>query len=220
MIPDPSARTVLCYGDSNTHGAPADTSGAGRLAPDVRWTGRLQRLLGNGFAVIEEGLSGRTTDLDDPNGPFRNGRESFGVALLTHNPLDVVVIMLGTNDLKTMFARSARDIARALDGYLDDIAAYAGTPATILVSPILVDDTTPLYAEWTSEEFGPDSVAKSRELAGEIRRVAEVRGAHFVDAAAVARPGADGLHLDVESQDTLARELADAIAKVSLPPRG
>ena len=104
-----SERVVLCYGDSNTYGWIAD--GGGRFPRDVRWPGVLERELGPGWRVLEEGLGGRTTVFDDPLLPYRNGREYLTPCLDSHAPLDVVVIALGTNDLKGRFAASASDIA-------------------------------------------------------------------------------------------------------------
>ena len=124
MRTDPDAVRVLCFGDSNTHGAPADDPEFVRLGPDVRWTGRLQRLLGDGYEVVEEGLNGRTTDVDYVDRPHCNGRTYFPAALMSHHPLDVVVVMLGSNDFKTCFGRSAPTIANALHGYVDDVAEY------------------------------------------------------------------------------------------------
>ena len=103
-------RTILCFGDSNTWGDPP--GGNGRFAWHERWTGILQDSLGNGFRVIEEGLCGRTTCFDDPFSPNRNGLAYLTVALETHCPLDLLIIMLGTNDLKANFNLSAFDISR------------------------------------------------------------------------------------------------------------
>src|SRR5215216_1134114 len=100
---NPKATTVLCFGDSNTNGATPDKSG--RYSADVRWTGQLQNLLGSEYYVIEEGLGGRTTDSDH----FREGKEGrngfayYKPALETHLPLDIIVIMLGTNDVKNTY---------------------------------------------------------------------------------------------------------------------
>src|SRR5690348_7100905 len=100
MITDPDARRVLCYGDSNTYGVclrDGDTPGTPtpdpayvRLPADRRWPGVLQRLLGDGYDVLEEGLNGRTVDVDDPDRPGLNGRTYFLPCLLSHRPLDVV----------------------------------------------------------------------------------------------------------------------------------
>jgi len=105
-------RVVLCYGDSNTWGwIPAE---GGRFPRDVRWPGVLAAELGAGWHVIEEGLGGRTTVFDDPLQPGRNGRKHFLPCLLSHDPLDLVVIGLGTNDLKVRYSASAADIARGV----------------------------------------------------------------------------------------------------------
>ncbi|GIG59957.1 hydrolase [Longispora fulva] len=213
---DPDAYTVLCFGDSNTNGIPSDDEDYVRLAADVRWTGRLQALLGDGFHVIEEGLNGRTTDVDYADRPGCNGRPYFAPCLRTHHPVDVVVIMLGTNDLKTQFDRSPEDIAAALDGYIDDVDDNAanrdgGTPRTILVSPIPLDDTQPMFAANTLGAFDAAAVDKSRRLSEELLKVARARGVHFADAATVARAGGDGLHLRLDGHQPLAELVATTI---------
>lgn len=219
MIVNPNAFTVLCFGDSNTFGQRAE--GPGRWPADVRWTGRLQELLGNGYSVVEEGLGGRTTDLDDPARNDRNGRTYFQPCLRSHSPMDMVIVMLGTNDLKAKFDRGPEDIATALDGYIDDIGRMAwtregGVPATLLVSPIHLDDTETGCAE-NSSEYDADSVRKSRELGAAIRRVADKRNALFVDAATVAHPGDDGTHLSRDSHEPLAQLIARVIRPNDAP---
>src|SRR4051812_38077987 len=94
-------RTILCFGDSNTHGA--DPQGGGRFPFDVRWPGRLEQELGSGWRVIEEGLSGRTTVFEDPFIEGRNGRQYLVPCLASHAPIDLLTIMLGTNDLKAVY---------------------------------------------------------------------------------------------------------------------
>jgi lysophospholipase L1-like esterase len=216
MITSPDATTVLCFGDSNTNGMPSDDENYVRLPADVRWTGRLQDLLGADFAVIEEGLSGRTTDVDYDERPGANGRTYFLPCLQTHHPLDVVVIMLGTNDLKTEFDRSAAAIADALHGYIDDIATTvtnrAGSATTvILVSPIHIDGNGWQLTDPTDTSFDRASVTKSERLAAEIARVAQARGVLFADAAGVARAGGDGVHLSLDSHVALAELLAASV---------
>jgi len=92
VLTAPDAVRVLCFGDSNTHGVPGDDPEYVRLGPDVRWTGRLQRLLGDGYDVVEEGLSGRTTDVDYVDRPHCNGRTAFPATLMSHDPLDLAVV--------------------------------------------------------------------------------------------------------------------------------
>ena len=216
MITNPSASVVLCYGDSNTYGAPADLDGPARLASDVRWTGRLQQLLGEGFSVIEEGLNGRTTDVDYDDRPGCNGLPYFLPCLLSHAPVDVVMVMLGTNDLKTQFDRSAESIAAAVGRYVDvveEVARDRGVPPSklVLVSPVRVDDGRPGFAEQNGDDFDSSAVERSHRLGPEIRRVARLRGVGFADAADVAVVGADGIHLDVDSHAALARLLGGAV---------
>ncbi|WP_051163478.1 GDSL-type esterase/lipase family protein [Nocardia brevicatena] len=213
MIVNPSAFTILCFGDSNTFGQPSEKRG--RWPIDVRWTGRLQQLLGTEYAIIEEGLGGRTTDLDDPDRDDRNGRTYFQPCLRSHSPLDMVVIMLGNNDLKTKFGRETEAVATALEGYIDNVERTAwtrtgGVPAILLVSPIHIDADQPAFAEQSSE-YDVDSARKSRELAAAICRVAHKRCALFVDAATVACAGVDGAHLSRDSHEPLARLIAREI---------
>ncbi|MEO6512721.1 MAG: GDSL-type esterase/lipase family protein [Nocardioides sp.] len=218
MRTDPDAVRVLCFGDSNTHGAPADDPEFLRLGPDVRWTGRLQRLLGDGYEVVEEGLNGRTTDVDYVDRPHCNGRTYFPAALMSHHPLDVVVVMLGSNDFKTCFdGRSAATIAAALHGYVDDVATYVTdrqgrTPSVLLLSPILLDDSITAYVDPSGNGFDARSLEASRGLAAEIRSVAKARGVLFADAASVARAGGDALHLTHDSHQPLAELVAATIS--------
>jgi lysophospholipase L1-like esterase len=216
VLTDPAAVRILCFGDSNTHGTPADDPEYARLGPDVRWTGRLQRLLGDGYEVVEEGLSGRTTDVDYVDRPHCNGRTAFPMALLSHGPLDFIVVMLGSNDFKTCFERTATTIAEALHGYVDDVATYVtdrhgNPPRMLLLCPILLDDSVAAYEDAQGNGFDDRSLAASRGLAAELRRVADERGALFADAGSVARAGGDGLHLTLDSHEPLARLVADVI---------
>jgi lysophospholipase L1-like esterase len=220
VITNPAATTVLCFGDSNTYGDRPDDVEPSRWPPDVRWTGRLQALLGESHYVIEEGLGGRTTDLDYDDRPGRNGRAYFVPCLLSHTPIDTVVIMLGTNDLKTEFARTPAQIANALEGFVDDVAQFAqrrdgGVPRVVIMSPIHIDESRPLFGELCLPEYGPGSAARSRQLAGELRRVADARGALFVDAASVAEAGDDGVHLTLESHPRLAELVAATLSETS-----
>lgn len=225
MITNPAALRVLCYGDSNTRGCPAEEVGLRRWPVDVRWAGQLQKLLGAGYDVIEEGMGGRTTDVDhaDPDRPGRNGLSYLLPCVRSHDPLDVVVVMLGTNDVKTEFRRSPAEIAAALDRYVDVIEAEAasqdgGPPAVLLVSPAPVDDTRPDFARQCGDMYDSASVAASRRLAEQLRAVAGQRGVAFVDAASVASVGGDGVHLARDAHRALAELLAEEIRALSAAP--
>ncbi|MGI9327147.1 MAG: GDSL-type esterase/lipase family protein, partial [Pseudomonadales bacterium] len=136
-------KTILCYGDSNTWGRkPIAIMGAlERFDRDTRWTGVLARQLGAEFQVIEEGLNSRTTVHDDPiEGAHKNGKTYLYPCLESHAPLDLVVLMLGTNDLKRQFSFSAFNVARGIRALLDTVASIAPKnggvkPQTLVIAP-------------------------------------------------------------------------------------
>ncbi len=217
MNTDPNAIKILCFGDSNTWGQKPDKTG--RYPANVRWTGKLQELLGNDYYVVEEGLGSRTTDLEYDRKPGRNGKTYLQPCLESHNPIDVILIMLGTNDYKIGYNRSAEDIAGAIQGLVDTVKEYGkdksgNTPKIVLVSPILVDDTAPKFAEFYSSHYDGSAVTKSKELAKVIKRVADDNDCYFVDAATVAKPGIDGLHFDEPSHPALGKLLSEEIRKL------
>jgi lysophospholipase L1-like esterase len=199
-------KTILCYGDSNTWGYNAEN--AGRFAPEVRWPGVARAALGGGYAVIEEGLNGRTTVWDDPIEGYKNGREYLIPCIETHKPLDLAIIALGINDLKQRFSVSAWDIAAGA-GVLADVVrrSEAGpdgsAPQVLLISPPVVGKLT-AFAEMFA-----GAQEKSRRLGEHFRRVAEERGVRLVDAAQVVRTtDLDGIHLAPDEH----RKLGEAVA--------
>lgn len=206
--------TIVCYGDSNTHGADPVTQG--RLARDVRWPGVLASALGDGAHVVEEGLNGRTTLWDDPFMDGRNGRAYLLPCLRSHQPVDVLVLMLGTNDLKTIFGRAAHEIAAGA-GALVDIALTSGTgpgggaPSVLLVAPPRLGETTDRSELWG---FG-EARAKAEALPRLYRNVARIKGAAFLDAAALVggHPG-DGVHLGADDHALLGGAVADAVREI------
>ena len=209
MNKNPQAIRVLCYGDSNTWGHGGNSKD--RYPTNVRWTGRLQEKLGEKYEVIEEGLCGRTTDLDDDSSTFsdKNGLNYLPACLDSQSPLDLVILMLGTNDLKPKFDRSAQDIAQAIDHLLELIQTV--TKKIILVSPPHIRE----------DRLKPDTNfrgagAKSHQLAGFFKEVAEKRGCGFVDIAAYVQPGdADGVHLESEMHPIVAEVLYKKIRDIN-----
>lgn len=216
---NPAAKTVLCYGDSNTWGQAPDKTGK-RRPVNVRWTGVLQEKLGSSYAVIEEGLSSRTTNIDYIKKPGRNGRTYLEPCLDSHAPLDFVILMLGTNDLKIEFNRSAAEIAQAVHELIEIIqrktTQYNGkTAKIILVSPILVDGNAPRIKEWYAANYDDSSVTKSQQLAGALQKIAQETGCCFADAAQMAKAGDDGIHFDEASHRVLGDFLAQKIKKLA-----
>jgi lysophospholipase L1-like esterase len=202
--------SVLCYGDSNTWGFVPGSGG--RYPLEVRWTGVLQRELGDRYRVIEEGLNARTTVWEDPILPGRNGKEYLLPCLETHRPLDAVVLCLGINDLKKRYAASTVDVAKGvgvLIAMIDNKAfgPEGRPPKLLVVTPPLVGKLTE-YAEMFE-----GAAEKSPRLAGRIREVAEAAGCEFLDIGEVARTSdGDGIHLEPEAHQALGRAVARKVA--------
>ena len=199
-------RTVLCYGDSNTWGY--DPSTQGRYPRQVRWPGVLRRELGEGYLVTEEGLNGRTTVWDDPIEGYKNGRSYLIPCLETHKPIDLVVILLGTNDLKMRFSVSAFDIANGAGVLVDVVQKSAAgpgdrAPQVLLLAPPPVSRLSD-FAEMF-EGAGP----KSRRFAAHYRRVAEERGCEFLDTSEwIVSSDLDGIHLEESEHAKLGKAVA------------
>lgn len=210
MITATAAR-ILCFGDSNTWGAIPQNKER-YLAAD-RWPGVLQVELGAAFDVIEEGLSGRTTDVDYADRPGRNGKAYLLPCLQSQNPLSGVVLMLGTNDIKVEFNRSAADIARAIHTLVDIIREYSrneqgDAPHILLVSPAPINPETDIFKEKYTAYMNNQSVETSKLLAAEIKKVADATDCAFLDAGSVAQVSADGVHLTREAHAKLGMAIA------------
>ena len=206
-------KTIVCYGDSNTWGS--DPVTRGRFAHDVRWTGVLQAELGDGYRIIEEGLGGRTTIVDDPISPFRNGRDYLVPCLESHRPFDLLTIMLGTNDLKQRLNRSASDIAEsaallAAMARRLEVGPDGGPPLVLLMAPPVVTKLTALAEMFTG------AVEKSRRFAEHYRQYASWQpGVTFFDAGAIVTSSdLDGIHFEAEEHGKLGRAVAVAIREL------
>jgi lysophospholipase L1-like esterase len=204
-------RTIVCYGDSNTHGS--DAVDGTRLPRDVRWPGVMRGLLGDRYEVIEEALGGRTTVFDAPFSPGRNGRDYLLPCLWSHEPVDLVIIMLGTNDLKAFHGVTANEIASGAGALIDlarqSLAGPGGTPpAVVLVSPVPLDEPTD-----RSEVWGLGAAREeSRRLASAYRTVAAGKGVGYFDAGSVATVSPlDGVHLDAEAHRAIGTTLAPVV---------
>ena len=202
-------KRILCFGDSNTWGNISGTPD--RFDPEVRWTGVMQRELGNGYLVIEEGYNGRTVATTDYAEYRMAGIDYFWPCLDSQSPLDLVILMLGTNDLKLRFALDAESIAFSFNRYLNCLKVtpmMGERPRLLLVSPILLDEgykQNPVFHGM----FGEDGVARSRTLAPAYRRFAEENGIEFMDAAAYAKASpVDGVHMAAADHHSLGVEMA------------
>jgi lysophospholipase L1-like esterase len=206
-------KVIVCYGDSNTWGA--DPSGAGRFAPDVRWTWVLQRELGADYKVIEEGLNGRTTNIEDTIEVDRNGRAQLPPTIESHRPFDLMIIMLGTNDLKARNNRSAADIAQSASK-LAEIAkrSQAGqngeNPKVLLmVPPAIIESGGGL------DLLFEGSIEKSKLFPEQYAFYANAVGVEFLDAGRViVSSPVDGIHFDPEAHAKLGKAVAAEVRRI------
>ena len=198
-------KQILCFGDSNTWGYNGENGS--RFSWGVRWTSLLQeKFAGQDVRIIEEGLVGRTTVFEDPLREGRKGTALLPVLLETHAPVDTIVLMLGTNDCKTVFKASARVIGAGIVRLLEQTKRVVPQARILLVSPILLGDD--VWKEEFDPEFSRESVEVSKALAEEYARIARAFGCEFLDASSVAAPGAaDQEHMDADSH----RWFADAV---------
>ena len=204
---------ILCYGDSNTWGY--EPVSKKRFPADVRWTGVLRRTLyPDCFEVIEEGLNGRTTVWDDPIEGHKNGKEYLIPCLESHRPLDLVVIMLGTNDLKKRFSLSALDVSLGAAELVDIVHKGEYGPGG-KKSRVLLLAPPPVFeiGEWA--EMLEGAAEKSRLLAGHFRRRAEERHCEFMDVSEIAVSSSiDGIHFEAAEHRKLGRAVAGRILKI------
>lgn len=202
------AVNILCFGDSNTYGY--IPGGAGRFDRRTRWTGRLQKILGEGYRIIEEGFNGRTTAFEDVTCPGRCGLDAIGTAVELYSPVDLLIVMLGTNDCKKQFGVSPKQIAEGLEQVVDKAKASSPNAFKILlIAPVPMKEEA-AFPDGISD-FDKNSVFISLELAAEYEKLAEKYGCAFLDASKVTEvSGIDGVHLDAEGHEAL----AEAVAKI------
>lgn len=205
-------KTIVCYGDSNTWGW--DPVGKGRFAPDQRWTGVLARALGDGYRIVEEGLNGRTTIVDDIVEPHRNGLTYFIPCLDSHHPFDLVTIMLGTNDLKFRHQRSAADIAQSVN-LLADIARTSGfgpdgtAPKVLIICPPAVG----LLTEYDGMFAG--AIEKSLQMPRYYALAAKWAEVGYLNAGDYIRSSdLDGIHFEAAEHEKLGMAVAEKIREL------
>ncbi|WP_163272763.1 SGNH/GDSL hydrolase family protein [Chelativorans alearense] len=208
-------KTILCYGDSLTYGHNAEAEG--RHAYEDRWPSALQARLGEAARVIPEGLGGRTTAYDDwLAGADRNGARILPTLLSTHAPLDLVIIMLGTNDMKPVICGRAVGAKQGMRRLIDIIRHHdypfdGKAPAILLVAPPPLCDTD--NADFAAMFEG--GIAESKKLAPLYAQLAEDTGCAFFDAGSVARTTSlDGVHLDAGNTRAIGDGLEPAVRRL------
>ena len=209
---------IVCLGDSNTHGYCADPNdcadGGIRFNENERWTRRLQTLLGEEYLVVEEGLSGRTTCFDDPLHEGLSALQYITPCLKSHEFVELLIIMLGTNDVKDRFGVNACCVGYAMARLVKKAIATEcwgdKKPNILVIAPPHIGEQMP------NTEIGPSMgdycVEKSRQLAKYYKEQCDLIGCHFLDAQELGCEfnQVDFMHLTRKGHATL----ADALAKV------
>ena len=210
-------KEILCFGDSNTHGY---MPGIGTRYPaDIRWSGRLGRLLGNNYHVVEEGMDGRTTAFEDEIQPYRSALGYIDPCLKTHAPLDLIIIMLGTNDAKTRYNVSAEEIGFGMEELIHHIQSFfrynkarAGEcPKILIISPV------PMPQTGGDPEMSESSLRKQAELPGIYKAIAEANDCAFAEAGKWIGPdllGVDSCHLTPEGHLIFSERVAALVKEL------
>jgi len=215
-------KTILCYGDSNTYGY--DTHTGKRFDKAIRWPGRLQLILGDEYAVIEEGCNGRTACYTDEEEPWKMGFSSFTAILNSHKPVDLVILMLGTNDLKKKFDPDPAEITAAMGTYIAETRRFSKVknlpePQILLIAPPQLG-----HGIFTTSSFSDSFNDRSRELSRILdenyKKLAEETGILFLDASDYTDVSSeDSLHLDIEGHRLLSDAVYEFLCEAGVIPK-
>jgi len=203
-------KTVLCYGDSNTWGH--DPRNGQRLPREQRWPGVLRQSLGLGYEVIEEGLPGRTSVFNDPLEPYKSGKDYLIPCLQSHSPIDLVILLLGTNDIQSRYNVSAMEISLGIGVLVEMIQATTAGPSgtapdVLLLAPPPIGRVPD---EWSESFIGAE--AKSRRLAEYYQRIADEYQCEFYDTSlCVVSSTSDGVHWELGEHEKLGKVLAPLV---------
>lgn len=213
-------KKILTYGDSNTWGFIPDSFNMKTLLCErydfhQRWPGVVQKLLGDEYTIIEEALCARTTAFDDPLSPGRNGISYLRPCLESHNPIDLLTIMLGTNDMKNYL--SVDPIASAIGirqlirlAKLVTTETMGKSPEILIISPPIIIDGVGTFAD-----LFKGAGEKSKALAENYQAVAELETCHFINAAEITKfSDVDGIHLDEAGYQKLGAAVAEKIRTI------
>lgn len=205
-------KRILCYGDSNTWGYNPATKK--KYERDDCWTAILRKNISSDYLVIKEGLSGRTTVWEDPIEGYKSGKEYLIPCLESHKPLDLVVIMLGTNDLKKRFSLSAYDIAQGA-GVLVDMVQKSETGLEENAPEVLLLGPPPVYEMGEFSQMFAGAEEKSRGFPTAYKQVAGERQCYYLDTSTVIESSKiDGIHLTKENHEKLGKAVAEEVKKI------
>lgn len=202
---------IMCFGDSNTWGF--NPKNGERYDSITRWPCVMHRALGDGYELVEEGMNGRTTVWDDPVDGLMSGLNYLKPCLISQKPLDLVLIMLGTNDLKDRFCVTAPEIAKSAGRLVkliqqSDCGPQGSAPQVVLIAP-------PAIVEgpdgWGIRQAG---LAKSQQFAASFAEVAKELKCGFVDAGSLIETSSiDGVHFSAEAHQILGLAMAEVVEK-------
>ena len=212
-------KQILFYGDSLVFGKKPTVPE--RFDTDVRFTGVTQKILGVDFKIIEEGLRARNLCGENPFFAERDGLVQFGPIMSSHLPLDIVDIMLGTNDCNKSTEKSVDEITLALDAYREKMKAacafFGGiaVPKLLIVSPPSIRGAEADKDARMKNIFGPDAEARSKKFAVIYAEYCQKNNIAFFDAATVCSTAdGEGVHLDEENNRKLGEALAEQIKNI------
>lgn len=205
-------KRILCFGDSNTYGYIPD--GSGRYDEDVRWTGIISRSLGEDYIVLEEGLCGRTTIFEDDVRVGLKGLDSVESIIKKHNPVDLFIIMLGTNDCKSKYNATPDIITGGLEKVINKaLEASSNEVKVLVVSPILLGEG--VGSKDFDPEFSENSEKVCANLAAKYKTMAAGNNFYYLDASKLAAASPiDREHLDASGHRSLAEGILHRINEI------
>ena len=219
-----SIKNILCFGDSNTWGfVPGafdpKTLYMKRYSIRERWPGLLRDILGEDFHIIEEGLNGRTTNVEYPDLSGRSGTSYILPCLYSHSPLDLVILNIGINDIKVIFDRSMMEISKGMAEIIDIIRSISygpdmqGQPQILLLSPsALINEG---YVDQNNESAFKGGMEKSLLFNDYYEKLALERDCHYIDLqSVVSYSKVDGLHYDKRGHAVIASIVASKINEI------
>lgn len=213
---DKMEKRVLCFGDSNTWGFNAKTED--RFSRDIRWTRKLQKALGEDYEIIEEGLNGRNAVCEDQLKEGLKGIDYIYPCIMTHKPLDLVLIKLGTNDAKERYSMTPHNIAMGIIRLANKVknngtGINGNDPEILIVAPAPIGKDYMHCDAYLS--MGKEADRKSVDMVPYLKAMAEENGFHFLDAGRFLSMGeTDHMHLDEEGHDKMASILNDKIREI------
>lgn len=215
-------KTILCFGDSNVWGNipgsfDQETGLSGKYPKNKRWTGILQKNLGDEFDVIVDGINARTTNMDElvPGRPYKNGLVQLPITLEINYPIDLVAFWIGTNDTKIQFDRTLEDLKKGMQQLIACVrnsnkGPQAQSPKILLIAPQPVIKVPNLHPQ-----LDEGSIEKSNKIALIYQELAKEENCEFFDAGSLVRSSEiDGVHLDENACETLGKTLATKIRQI------